>query len=134
MRLAVFSDIHGNLAAFEAALADFATVGEVDLIWCLGDLAAFGPRAAECVQRVRALLEQYGKEKFHVIGGNTDRYLVTGQRFPLSPVKEEDLPKRVSALMIRDRVLNWNLSTLKYADYEFLAKINGHELRHRVEA
>src|SRR5688572_30616575 len=119
MRLAVFSDIHGNLVALEAVLADFASVGDVDLIWCLGDLAMAGPRAAECVQRVRDLREQHGKEKFHVIGGNTDRYLVTGERFPLASVdKEEDLPKRAAAVAIRDRVINWNLSTLTFADYE----------------
>jgi predicted phosphodiesterase len=134
MRLAVFSDIHGNLIAFEAMLADLASVGEVDLIWCLGDLAMAGARAAECVQRVQALAEQYGKEKFHVIGGNTDRYLVTGERFPLPPVdKEENLAARAGAMAVRDRVVNWNLATLTFADYEFLAKILGCEVSHRVD-
>src|SRR5262245_23198826 len=102
MRLAVFSDIHGNLAAFEKALADLETLGGADRIWILGDLAAFGPRPAECIQRVKALVgdDESGpkdglaqvsrngvqvaekRPKVRAICGNTDRYLVTGTRFP----------------------------------------------------
>ena len=80
MRLAVLSDIHGNLTAFETAWADVQAQGEFDQIWILGDLAAFGPRPAECIQRVRQLQEETGKEKLKVIGGNTDRYMVNGDR------------------------------------------------------
>lgn len=134
MRLAVFSDVHGNLIALEAVLADLATVGTIDLIWCLGDLGQPGARGVECIRRIRDLREQYGKEKFHVIGGNADRYLVTGERFPQPAVQNEDeLPKRVADVIMRDRVTNWNLSRLSFTDYEFLAKILGRELRHRVE-
>ena len=57
MRLAIFSDIHGNLTALEAVLADMEQVGGIDLTWCLGDIAAFGPRPAECLRRVKALAE-----------------------------------------------------------------------------
>ena len=57
MRLAVLSDIHGNLTAFEAALADLEAQGGADITWFLGDLAAFGPRPAECVQRVKAMVD-----------------------------------------------------------------------------
>jgi predicted phosphodiesterase len=62
MRLAVLSDIHGNLTAFETAWADVLAQDEFDQIWILGDLAAFGPRPAECVQRVRDLQESIGKD------------------------------------------------------------------------
>src|SRR5215510_1606230 len=57
MRLAVISDIHGNLAALEAVLYDLESLGGADLTWCLGDLAAFGPRPAECIRRIKALAE-----------------------------------------------------------------------------
>ncbi|MCU0513537.1 MAG: metallophosphatase family protein [Anaerolineae bacterium] len=134
MRLAVFSDIHGNLAALEAVLADMERAGSIDRWWCLGDLAAHGPRPAECLARLRALREQHGKEVFQVIGGNTDRYLVTGERFPLPAVTDAALlAARVQSLATRDRVLNWNVSVLSYADYEFLAQIIGRELQQRVE-
>jgi predicted phosphodiesterase len=39
MRLAVISDIHGNLAALEAALDDIARRGITDII-CLGDCSS----------------------------------------------------------------------------------------------
>jgi len=134
MRLAVFSDIHGNLIAFEAMLQDLARVGDVDLIWCLGDLAAFGTRPAECVARVRELQEQYGEEKFKVLGGNTDRYLVTGKRPEVPAAKDENsLQKRQRNFTQRDVILNWNLNQLSWEDYEFLGKILGKETRTKVD-
>ncbi|MEA3459769.1 MAG: metallophosphoesterase family protein, partial [Chloroflexota bacterium] len=52
MRYLVISDIHSNLAAFEAVLAD---AGEYDKVWCLGDLVGYGPRPNECIERLRQL-------------------------------------------------------------------------------
>jgi predicted phosphodiesterase len=102
---------------------------ELDLIWCLGDLAAFGPRPAECIRRVRELQEQHSEKKFKVIGGNTDRYLVTGERFPIRPVKDADaFGKLAQAWAERDATLNWNLAQMTWEDYEFLSKILHKEL------
>lgn len=133
MRLAVLSDIHGNLIALEAVLADLEAAGAVDLIWCPGDLAAFGPRPAECVARIRALVEEHGEENVKVIGGNTDRYLVTGERPRIPPAKDDDgFQKRLQLFKGRDTVFNWNLAQLSYDDYAFLAKINGREMQTTV--
>jgi predicted phosphodiesterase len=53
MRVAVISDIHGNLHALETVLA--AIDGErPDAIWCLGDLVGYGPRPNECCELVAA--------------------------------------------------------------------------------
>jgi predicted phosphodiesterase len=52
VRVAVVSDVHGNLAALEAVLADVDAEG-VDEIWCLGDLTGYGARPAECVALMR---------------------------------------------------------------------------------
>lgn len=52
MRILIISDIHANLTALEAVLAD---AGEVDEVWCLGDLVGYGPDPNECIERVRAL-------------------------------------------------------------------------------
>lgn len=134
MRLAVISDIHGNLTALEAVLADLAAAGGADLTWCLGDLAAFGPRPSECVQRIRALAEADEGKTFKVIGGNTDRYLVNGTRFPVPSAKDEDSFKRLAnEWQTRDTVLNWNVSRLTWEDYEFLKKIRYQELAHEIE-
>jgi predicted phosphodiesterase len=48
MRVAVLSDVHSNLAALEAVLADVDQNG-VDEIWCLGDLVGYGPEPDACV-------------------------------------------------------------------------------------
>ncbi len=134
MRLAVISDIHGNLPAFEAVLDDLNSIGEVDLIWCLGDYAAWGTRPAECVTKLRELHEQYGKDKFKVIGGNTDRYLVTGKRPAVPSAKDEEgFQKRKANFTQRDTLLNWTLDQLSWDDYEFVAKTIGRELHHRVD-
>jgi predicted phosphodiesterase len=53
MRIAVLSDIHANLHALEAVLADIDREG-VDEVWCLGDVVGYGPRPNECVDLVRA--------------------------------------------------------------------------------
>ncbi len=52
--LAVISDIHGNLGALEAVLADIKRVG-ADRLVCLGDVASFGPQPREALERVQAL-------------------------------------------------------------------------------
>src|SRR5439155_23779286 len=47
MRVAVISDIHGNLHALEAVLQD-VDAQRVDVTWCLGDLVGYGPRPNRC--------------------------------------------------------------------------------------
>ncbi len=54
MRIALISDIHGNAAALDAALADIAHAG-ADAIICLGDVAVLGPQPREVLERLRAL-------------------------------------------------------------------------------
>lgn len=54
MRLMVFSDIHGNLAALESVLAH-ADGKNVHRYICLGDIVGYGPHPNECVERVRSL-------------------------------------------------------------------------------
>jgi predicted phosphodiesterase len=48
---ALISDIHSNLEALDAVLADIATQ-EVEAIYCLGDVVGYGPNPRECLQRV----------------------------------------------------------------------------------
>ncbi len=133
MRLAVFGDIHGNLPALEAALADIERAGAFDLVWCLGDLAALGGHPHECIQRVISLRDELGEEKFKIIGGNTDRYLVTGERMPSAqPQKEADFAAHRRQVLSANAVFAWNLTQLNWHDYQFLGEIVGRELRHKV--
>jgi diadenosine tetraphosphatase ApaH/serine/threonine PP2A family protein phosphatase len=48
LRIALVSDVHGNLPAFRAVVADVDGVG-VDETWCLGDLVGYGAQPDECV-------------------------------------------------------------------------------------
>ena len=49
---ALISDLHGNLEALDAVLADIARQG-IDEIVCLGDLVGYGPDPEACVDLVR---------------------------------------------------------------------------------
>ena len=53
MRVAVLSDVHSNLRALEAVLAEI-DAGGFDTIWFLGDLVGYGPKPNECA----ALLQE----------------------------------------------------------------------------
>ena len=52
MRVAAFSDIHGNLHALQAVLADIAARG-ADRVVCLGDLVGYGAFPNEVIERIR---------------------------------------------------------------------------------
>ena len=68
MRVAVVSDIHGNLTAFEAVLADIRQCSP-DLVLHGGDLADGGSSPIEIVDRIRGL-------GWQGVMGNTDEMLV----------------------------------------------------------
>jgi len=53
MKVAVFSDVHGNLVALERFVR--ATKDEVDAYVCLGDVVDYGPWNDECLEIVRQL-------------------------------------------------------------------------------
>lgn len=68
MRVAILSDIHGNLTAFEAVLSDLRDVSP-DAVLHAGDLADMGSGPAEIVDRMR-------DSRWPGIMGNTDEMLV----------------------------------------------------------
>lgn len=67
MRLALASDIHGNLTALEAVVADLDRRG-ADVVVHGGDLGLMGPRPGEVVDRIREL-------GWLGVVGNTDELL-----------------------------------------------------------
>src|SRR5262245_40018016 len=69
VRVGLISDIHGNVPAFEAVLADLEQQN-VDRVVCLGDIC-FGPQAHECLEIVRGL-------GCPVILGNWDSWSIHG--------------------------------------------------------
>jgi len=70
MKIAVTSDIHGNVLALEAVLADLERQGGADHIVVTGDIVAYGPTPNEVFAILRELPHA------HFLRGNTDRYLL----------------------------------------------------------
>jgi predicted phosphodiesterase len=54
MKYVLISDIHGNLPALEAVLADLDERGDVDAVYHLGDLCGYTPWPNEVVALLRA--------------------------------------------------------------------------------
>jgi putative phosphoesterase len=80
MRIAVLADIHGNLPALEAVLADVALT-DAGLLMICGDVAS-GPLPIETLEVLRAL------PRAQFVRGNADRGLVTafdGEKLPRLP-------------------------------------------------
>lgn len=102
MKVAVISDVHGNLSALERVLDDLEHE-RPDEVVCLGDVAATGPQPRETVQRMRQL-------DFPTVMGNTDAEMLR----PLSPMKVSDAARRVSEI---DR---WCAGQLLEEDREYL--------------
>jgi predicted phosphodiesterase len=67
-KIAILSDIHGNLPALEAVLAAI-TAEDIERVVCLGDVATLGPQPREVIAQLRALA-------CPVVMGNTDAVLL----------------------------------------------------------
>jgi Icc-related predicted phosphoesterase len=93
MRIAVISDIHGNLAALDAVLADIANRG-VDLIVNLGDALSGPLLPAECAERLIPL-------QLPTIRGNHERQLLT-----LDP-QEMGLSDHYTISCLRPNQIDW---------------------------
>lgn len=101
MRTAVVSDIHGNLAAFEAVLADLRLTSP-DLILHGGDLAHGGAHPAEIVDRIRDL-------GWQGVRGNTDEMLWNRESLTNYAAK---FPKLQSILATLDEMIPWICASL----------------------
>lgn len=71
MKIAVISDIHGNMQALEAVLEDIKKEN-CDKIFCLGDLAMAGPEPVKAIELVKKLFDE---GKLEIIQGNTDEMI-----------------------------------------------------------
>ncbi len=77
MRIAILSDIHGNLPALDAVLAEVAALG-VDMTLNLGDIASGPLWPAETIERLMPL-------NLPTIAGNHERQLLTLPRERMGP-------------------------------------------------
>lgn len=104
MKLAVISDIHGNLVTLEAVLSDIRRK-RADSIVCLGDVVATGPRPVECLETVKEL-------SCPVIMGNTDeRFIHGGKGFGRAGGKE---------VHMLEKMFEWTSSRLSASHLKFI--------------
>jgi len=106
MRIAIFSDIHGNCVALDAVLAELQAK-PVDSMVCLGDAIQGGPQPVQVVDRLRQLA-------CPVVMGNADAWLLTGEESGDEQITHE----RLQAM---NEVRLWSLAQLSAADRAFIA-------------
>ncbi|NCF69462.1 MAG: metallophosphoesterase [Chloroflexi bacterium] len=102
MRVALVSDIHGNLVALEAVVADVAKVGP-DAVICLCAVAVTGPQPRQLICRLRQLC-------WLVVMGKPDAWLLDPQ--PWSADDEE--ARRLLEVEL------WSASVMKPDDLDFV--------------
>ena len=54
MRIVVVADVHANLEALQAVLADASAGGAIDALWSLGDMVGYGPDPRQCLELLRS--------------------------------------------------------------------------------
>jgi predicted phosphodiesterase len=101
MRILVLSDIHANLTALEAVLAD---AGAIDATWCLGDIIGYGPDPNECVARIRS------QPNLVCLLGNHDSAALS--RIPIETFNQD-----------ARRSIEWMQNVLTKESYTFMAKL-----------
>jgi predicted phosphodiesterase len=120
--LGLISDIHGNATALAAVIDDARRLG-VERWWVLGDIVALGP------DPVGVLRTLEGLPNVDVIGGNTERYVISGDRpFPgVDDVRSD--PDLLERLVEVEASFSWTRGAITAAGYfDYLASLRS-ELR-----
>lgn len=100
MKIAIISDIHGNLEALKATLKDIEK-RKADKIICLGDIIAKGVHHKECIELVRENCEI-------VLQGNCDLY------FSIEHDNINEMPEQ------EQKRIKWNQSIIGKEDRKYL--------------
>ncbi len=103
MRIAVISDIHGNLEALKTTLEDISR-RNIDKIICIGDTIAKGVHSKECLDLVRENCDV-------ILRGNCDRHFTDEKNINLPRTKEQ-----------AERY-NWVRQSLSEEDRKYLFKL-----------
>lgn len=112
MRIAVISDIHGNLPALEAVLTHIAT-NNIDQVICLGDLVDFAPWPNEVIERIRSAY-------IPLIMGNHDERIAFN--LPVSPLAKHGTTETAARMVAIDH----SRKVVTAANKHFLATLPRH--------
>ncbi|MBR5709374.1 MAG: metallophosphoesterase family protein [Thermoguttaceae bacterium] len=79
MKIVILADIHANVTALNAVLADLETIGKADSIAILGDLVNYGPRPNETIEIIRSvkaniMVNLWGNHEYSIFGGSLDKF------------------------------------------------------------
>ena len=118
MRIALFSDIHGNLQALESVLADMGAQ-KPDAVYCLGDLVGYGANPNEVTERLR-------REGYPTVMGNYDDGVGFDRDECGCAYREEAERER------GQRSLEWTKARVTLENKKFLRSL-AHEIRFEVE-
>lgn len=118
MRIALFSDIHGNLQALESVLADIGAQ-KPDAVYCLGDLVGYGANPNEVTERLR-------REGYPTVMGNYDDGVGFDRDECGCAYREEAERER------GQRSLEWTKARVTSENKKFLRSL-AHEIRFEVE-
>jgi len=104
MRIVILSDIHANVTAFKAVLADISSIGKVDALAIIGDLVNYGPRPNEIIEMVNGLdkpllVNLWGNHEYSIFGGSLERFATVYQT-PITWTKK-------SNWLSYSRIINW---------------------------
>ena len=102
-KIAIISDVHGNLEALKAVLSDIKERG-ITRVFCLGDTIHKGVHSSECIKLVKENCEV-------VLQGNCDDYFT----------KEHDLSK-IDRELEKTRI-QWNAKMITDEDKEYLRSL-----------
>lgn len=101
MKIAVLSDIHGNMEALQAVMKEIDSIG-CDKIFVLGDLAMAGP---EPVRAVEYFMQKDANSHYSIIQGNTD-FMIANYDEQLYECIKEKAPVMAEALRDDVKLLN----------------------------
>ena len=89
---AIISDVHSNIEALQAVLADIAQQGAEEIL-CLGDVVGYGPDPEECIDLIEKMC------RFCLSGNHDYAVLTRAERF--NPLAEEAVDYTRSVLKPR---------------------------------
>ncbi len=113
--IAIISDIHSNIEALEAVLADIAKRG-VKKILCLGDLVGYGPSPNECLDAVMK------NSKITLLGNHDYAVIYEPDHF--------NIGAEAACFWTREVIDTETASDKRKARWDFLGKL---EVRHEMD-
>jgi len=113
MRIAIFSDVHGNLTALQTVLDHISSQPDIDHVVFAGDLCLVGPRPQACIDMVR-------QQDIICLVGNTDQWILSPP--PITDDMDESM--RVRRMQLQ-AICRWTARQLDRDSLDWIDSLNG---------